>query len=434
MQSLFVKCQKCQSRPATIKCNQCRYGQTFRLCYSCDSQIHNRSGPIDQQHKTEIIPYQEMYQKSQGFVPVPQKNDQRNSFKKNEIKPTGQVPTKDYLSNDSKKQDYSKTFDVNRVNNKHDYLEKKIDSNDKRVDQQYISGDKRPYSSNQKFNQDHDRGSQSIINQLKEEQQQTERLRAELQMAKDKEKELQRKLQKVEQDQEQRSKDDKLKIQQLTDENRNLNNKINQANKQLQDEVNKVKKQQQDQIKKLEQALKEKTEELENIAQDYNLEEIQSMIEQLQQESQMKDQIIEQLQQQLQDNQEAFHELQDKLASSSKQKQQSSNKKSVKSQDNEKDDVIQELGQQLEAKDEEIRKLEDLIENFKQLYQHMSDEKQQLQEEVDKLANENNQFREIFSQNLHLFGIDPEQLNEEGEEGENEYPEKIAEENDEQND
>ncbi|CAD8070581.1 unnamed protein product [Paramecium primaurelia] len=426
MQSLFVKCQKCQQRPATIKCNQCRYGQTFRLCYSCDSQIHNRSGPIDQQHKTEIIPYQEMYQKNQSFVPVPQKNDQRNSLKKNEMKPTGQVPTKDYLSNDSKKQDYSKTFDVNRVNNKHDYLERKIDSNDKRVEQ--------PYSSNQKLNLDQDRGSQSIINQLKEEQQQTERLRAELSLAKDKEKEFQRKLQKVEQDYEQRSKDDKQKIVQLTDENRNLNNKISQASKHLQDEVNKVKKQYSDQIKQLEQALQEKTQELENIAEDYNLEEIQSMIEQLQQESSMKDQIIEQLQSQLQDNQEAYHELQDKLATNSKQKQQSSNKKSSKSQDNEKDEVIQELGQQLEAKDEEIHKLEDLIENFKQLYQHMSDEKQQLQEEVDKLANENNQFREIFSQNLHLFGIDPEQLNEEGEEGENEYPEEIAEENDEQND
>ncbi|CAD8170398.1 unnamed protein product [Paramecium pentaurelia] len=426
MQSLFVKCQKCQQRPATIKCNQCRYGQTFRLCYSCDSQIHNRSGPIDQQHKTEIIPYQEMYQKNQSFVPVPQKNDQRNSLKKNEMKPTGQVPTKDYLSNDSKKQDYSKTFDVNRVNNKHDYLERKIDSNDKRVDQ--------PYSSNQKHNLDQDRGSQSIINQLKEEQQQTERLRAELSLAKDKEKEFQRKLQKVEQDYEQRSKDDKQKIVQLTDENRNLNNKISQASKHLQDEVNKVKKQYSEQIKQLEQALQEKTQELENIAEDYNLEEIQSMIEQLQQESSMKDQIIEQLQSQLQDNQEAYHELQDKLATNSKQKQQSSNKKSSKSQDNEKDEVIQELGQQLEAKDEEIHKLEDLIENFKQLYQHMSDEKQQLQEEVDKLANENNQFREIFSQNLHLFGIDPEQLNEEGEEGENEYPEEIAEENDEQND
>ncbi|CAD8092198.1 unnamed protein product [Paramecium sonneborni] len=426
MQSLFVKCQKCQQRPATIKCNQCRYGQTFRLCYSCDSQIHNRSGPIDQQHKTEIIPYQEMYQKNQSFVPVPQKIDQRNSFKKNEIKPTGQVPTKDYLSNDSKKQDYSKTFDVNRINNKHDYLEKKIDSNDKRVDQ--------PYTSNQKYNLDQERGSQLLINQLKEEQQQTERLRAELNQAKDKEKEFQRKLSKVEQDYEQRSKDDKQKIQQLTDENKNLNNKISQANKHLQDEINRVKKQQSDQIKKLEQALQEKTQELENIAQDYNLEEIQSMMEQLQQESSMKDQIIEQLQQQLQDNQEAFNELQTKLASGSKQKQQSSNKKSAKSQDNDKDEVIQELGQQLEAKDEEIHKLEDLIENFKQLYQHMSDEKQQLQDEVDKLANENNQFREIFSQNLHLFGIDPEQLNEEGEDAENEYPEEIAEENDEQAD
>lgn len=32
---------------------------------------------------------------------------------------------------------------------------------------------------------------------------------------------------------------------------------------------------------------------------------------------------------------------------------------------------------------------------------------------------------------MHLFGIDPEQLNEEGE---GEYPEEIAEENDDQND
>ncbi|CAK85828.1 unnamed protein product (macronuclear) [Paramecium tetraurelia] len=61
MQSLFVNCQKCQQRPATIKCTQCRYGQTYRLCYSCDSQVHNRTGLIDQQHKTEIIPYQGIF-------------------------------------------------------------------------------------------------------------------------------------------------------------------------------------------------------------------------------------------------------------------------------------------------------------------------------------------------------------------------------------
>lgn len=56
----------------------------------------------------------------------------------------------------------------------------------------------------------------------------------------------------------------------------------------------------------------------------------------------------------------------------------------------------------------------------------MNDEKQVLVDENEKLSNENNQFREIFSvplspyypskQNLHLFGIDPNQLNQDGEE------------------
>ncbi|CAD8084712.1 unnamed protein product [Paramecium primaurelia] len=435
MQSLFVKCQKCQQRPATIKCNQCRYGQTYRLCYSCDSQIHNRTGPVDQQHKTEIIPYQEMYQKNQGSVPVPQKNDQRNSFKKNDYKPQPQVPTKEFINNEYKKPEYSKTIDINRVSNKHDYLDKKIDSHDKRADQQYLSNDKRPYSSNQKITSDNDRNSQQLISQLREEQQQTEKLKAELQQANQRERDTQRRLQKQEQEFEQKSREDKQKIQQLTEENRNLNNKLNQTNKHIQEEVNKVRNQYEDQINELEQILNEKNQQLESIAQEYNLEELQQTLNELQQESQMKDQIIEQLQQNLNDNQEELQQLKEEfINNNSKKNLQSSNKKSVKSNDNQKDEIIQELGQQLEAKDEEIHKLEDLIENFKQLYQHMSDEKQQLQEEVEKLANENNQFRDIFSQNLHLFGIDPEQLNEEGEEGENDYPEEIAEENDDQND
>ncbi|CAK86008.1 unnamed protein product (macronuclear) [Paramecium tetraurelia] len=434
MQSLFVKCQKCQQRPATIKCNQCRYGQTYRLCYSCDSQIHNRTGPVDQQHKTEIIPYQEMYQKNQSNVPVPQKNDQRNSFKKNDYKPQPQVPTKDFLNNEYKKPDYSKTIDINRVSNKHDYLDKKIDSHEKRADQQYLSNDKRPYSSNQKITSDNDRNSQQLINQLKEEQQQTEKLKAELSQANQREREAQRRLQKLEQEFEQKIREDKQKVQQLTEENRNLNNKLNQTNKHIQEEVNKVRNQYEEQINELEQILNEKNQQLESIAQEYNLEELQQTLNELQQESQMKDQIIEQLQQNLHDNQEEIHQMREEFMNNSKKNLQSSNKKSVKSNDNQKDEYIQELAQQLEAKDEEIHKLEDLIENFKQLYQHMSDEKQQLQEEVEKLANENNQFRDIFSQNLHLFGIDPEQLNEEGEEGDNDYPEEIAEENDDQND
>ncbi|CAD8183364.1 unnamed protein product [Paramecium pentaurelia] len=435
MQSLFVKCQKCQQRPATIKCNQCRYGQTYRLCYSCDSQIHNRTGPVDQQHKTEIIPYQEMYQKNQGSVPVPQKNEQRNSFKKNDYKPQPQVPTKEFINNEYKKPEYSKTIDINRVSNKHDYLDKKIDSHDKRADQQYLSNDKRPYSSNQKITSDNDRNSQQLISQLREEQQQTEKLKAELQQVNQRERDTQRRLQKQEQEFEQKSREDKQKIQQLTEENRNLNNKLNQTNKHIQEEVNKVRNQYEDQINELEQILNEKNQQLESIAQEYNLEELQQTLNELQQESQMKDQIIEQLQQNLNDNQEELQQLKEEfINNNSKKNLQSSNKKSVKSNDNQKDEIIQELGQQLEAKDEEIHKLEDLIENFKQLYQHMSDEKQQLQEEVEKLANENNQFRDIFSQNLHLFGIDPEQLNEEGEEGENDYPEEIAEENDDQND
>ncbi|TNV72707.1 hypothetical protein FGO68_gene1478 [Halteria grandinella] len=133
-----------------------------------------------------------MYQKNQSVVPIPQKNDQRNSFKKNEYKPQPQVPTKDYLSNESKKQDYSKTIEV-RVDKKHDYLDKKIDSQDKR-DQYY---DKKPYSSNQKLSQDPDRNSQNLINQLKEEQQQTERLRVELSQAKDKERDYQKRMYKL---------------------------------------------------------------------------------------------------------------------------------------------------------------------------------------------------------------------------------------------
>ncbi|CAK77981.1 unnamed protein product (macronuclear) [Paramecium tetraurelia] len=429
MQSLFVKCQKCQQRPATIKCSQCRYGQTYRLCYSCDSQIHNRTGPIDQQHKTEIIPYQEMYQKNQNFAPAPSKLEQSNQIKKNEFK--AQPPTKDYLSSETRKPDYSKTIDVNRKpeypDKKHDYLDKKVDSHDKRYDQQYSGFDKKQYTSNQKP-QEQDRASQSIMNQLKDEQQQTERLKAELNMAKDREKDFQKRLSKLEQDYESKHREDKQKLQQLQDENKNLNQKLNQANRHLQEEINKVRQQYESQLNELEQAYNEKEQQLEQIAQEFNLEEIQKKIEELQQESDMKDQIIEQYQQQLQD-------IGNKQNNSRNTRNQfSSNKKLSKSQDNDKDQLIQNLQQQLEAKDEDCRKLEDLIENFKPLYQNLSDEKQQLQEEVEKLANENNQFREIFSQNLHLFGIDPEQLNEEGEEGEGEYPEEIAEENDDQND
>lgn len=71
-----------------------------------------------------------MYQKNQNIVPVPQKSESRNSFKKNDFKP--QIPTKDYMSNDMRKPEYSKTIDYNKkpdyVEKKHDYLDKKIES------------------------------------------------------------------------------------------------------------------------------------------------------------------------------------------------------------------------------------------------------------------------------------------------------------------
>ena len=52
--SLFIKCENCNQRPATIKCFNCKANVT-KLCYTCDNSIHTKLR--DNPHKTDIIPY-----------------------------------------------------------------------------------------------------------------------------------------------------------------------------------------------------------------------------------------------------------------------------------------------------------------------------------------------------------------------------------------
>ena len=84
-QSLFVKCQECMQRPATIKCFQ--HNTVTRLCYSCDQAA---SRVTTHSRKTEIIPYQG--------------NSNYHSIEMY-VKTVSQInPKKDLITSDSQKQ------------------------------------------------------------------------------------------------------------------------------------------------------------------------------------------------------------------------------------------------------------------------------------------------------------------------------------------
>lgn len=59
--SVFIKCNECNVKPATIKCFECKpYGTSMpKMCYTCDSSIHSKDDKLN--HNKEIIPYKEMY-------------------------------------------------------------------------------------------------------------------------------------------------------------------------------------------------------------------------------------------------------------------------------------------------------------------------------------------------------------------------------------
>ncbi|KAM3141298.1 hypothetical protein pb186bvf_006683 [Paramecium bursaria] len=439
MSSLFVKCQQCNQRPATIKCGQCRNGQIFRLCYSCDSQVHNRSGPIDQQHKTEIIPYQgikyltlspiEMYQKANqnqqqqnqqqqadknsNFFqqqkpqrpatsqPVPQQQLQANRFAgitKQPVKEQFKEIPKEQPTKDNKNPFYKTTKEQIQPAKEQVNYSGQRSSNKQRYD------DEPQYSSSKNSDQ------KNLLNQLKEQQEENQLLRKEMNNQKEilskefdkkiqlSQKDLQKKIdQLLKENQEEKKK--AQSTQQLQDELKKLKDQLRVAEQNTQKKLDQQKRQFEQQIADLEAVVQEKQEQLDEIAQEfsnYNLEEIQAKMEEMANENNMKDQIIEELQNQLNNGQKGNGAENDEDFQGDKE----------------------DLLQQIEAKDSEIKKLEELIENFKQLYQHMLDEKQVIMDENEKLANENNQFRDIFSQNLHLFGIDPNQL--EAEEGEGE--------------
>ncbi|CAD8043194.1 unnamed protein product [Paramecium primaurelia] len=441
MSSLFVKCMVCQQRPATIKCNQCQLGQTYRLCYSCDSQVHNKNNPSEEQHKTEIIPYQEMYQKAgsasalkdsslkskpeqqqqkqqpQGIA-KPQSSASSKQFSNNfkSVKP--EVPQKEDILNNQKLvkepvQLVQQQSLPNKFTNNYIYPQsqnkQKVEPKQEEIQRQNNSAS---YMSNQ---------NNKLKEQIQDEQDQNNELRREIQQTKDQIKninsEIDKKIQQNQRDFEKKindlkkeSTDEKKKINNLTDEVKKLTEQVKSVDQQTQKKLDLQKKQYEKQIKDMEQVINEKQQQIDEIAeefQNYNLEEIQAKMEEMANELDEKDQIIEELKNQLE--------------------QGGGLEGGEKREDND------ELIQQLEQKDEEIKKLEELIENFKQLYQQMQDEKQAMMEENEKLQTENNQFRELFSQNLHLFGIDPNQLEEEEGEGEGEQEGEQYEQDEEEN-
>ncbi|CAD8206515.1 unnamed protein product [Paramecium pentaurelia] len=61
MSNILRLCPKCQTSPATIQCIDCEE----KMCYNCDQKVHQKL----KQHRTDIIPYQQMKQiKSTQFI------------------------------------------------------------------------------------------------------------------------------------------------------------------------------------------------------------------------------------------------------------------------------------------------------------------------------------------------------------------------------
>ncbi|CAK92819.1 unnamed protein product (macronuclear) [Paramecium tetraurelia] len=421
MSSLFVQCMACKQRPATIKCSECKPGQIYCICYACNTQVHNKKGPIDSQHITEIMSYQEMNIKSQSAAGI--RNKQLQSKPELKQKPIQQQIQ--YQQPQPQASAQIQQFVTSQKMGKFDLETKNIQSSkpnstsNKEVPKvaqvsqgkseslQQLTKIKHNYIGRQEDSELPSDQSKELAVQVKREQENNKKLQIELQQTKDQLQNINKEVEKIMQYQlliirQQNQKDlekkindlkkqyheDKKKTEQLSEDVKKLKEQLKTTDLQTNKKLDQQKKLYEQQVKQLEDVAQEKQDQILEIAhefQNYNFEEIQAKMEEMENENNQKDQLILELQNQLQEKN-----------SGSKQN------------DNQESDENWQI--QLEEKDQEILKLEEIIENFKQLYQHMLDEKQVLADENEKLVSENNQFRELFNQNLHLFGINPDDL------------------------
>ncbi|CAD8204063.1 unnamed protein product [Paramecium octaurelia] len=406
MSSLFVKCMTCNLKPATIKCSDCQPGQICRICYACDTQVHNKRGPMESQHKKEIIPYQEMYLKGQSSI-RDQQTQSKPELKQKQSQLQYQQPQ---ISNSTQQFTTSQKAGRTDVETKNLQQNKPFSAQNKDVSKleqqnkfeivQQQTKIKNNYVGKQENQEIIPDSSKELVEQIKKEKGVNQKLKSDLQQTKDQlqniNKEVEKRIQQNQKDLEKKISDlkkeyaeDKRKTEQLSEDVKKLKEQLKSTDQQATKKLDQQKKQYEQQLKQLEQVAQEKQDQIEEIAQEfqnYNFEDIQAKMEEMGNDINQRDQLIQDMQHQLQEKYQGDKQNDGQIAEN------------------------EELKVQLEQKSQEIEKLEELIDNFKQLYQHMLDEKQVLVDENEKLVSENNQFRELFSQNLHLFGIDPNDL------------------------
>ncbi|CAD8196791.1 unnamed protein product [Paramecium pentaurelia] len=396
MSSLFAKCMNCNLKFATINCSECKPGQIYHICYDCYTQVHNKKGLIDTQHKIETISYQEMYLKNKSAVGIRNQQIQTKSLLKQKLQqqqiqyqqPQHSAKIQQFIFSQKDVNSYMEIKNIQKIKPNSSYFQQnKFETLQQLTKINVIRRQQDQEINSVIHNLSQQNNSKDLEIQVKNEKQDNEKLKSEIQQTNYQHwninKVVEKRIQQNQKDLEKKINclkneynEDKMKNEQLTENVKKLQDKLKISDQQLNEKLDQQNKQYEQQLKQLEQVIEKqnKIKEFAQLFQKYSILDIQEKMEEMENEINQKNKLIIQMQNQLQDNK-----------------------------------YCENFKIQIQQQIRIISIQDELLHNFKQLLQNMLDEKKVMVNEHKRLTKENNQFRELFTiiiqQNLNLFGI-----------------------------